>query len=76
MSALEQVKAFAKKELRAGRQISWNVAFATTRPALKHIRAWYAECPAGLSKAEAVEWLARLALEEINAERATKEPTP
>lgn len=62
MTALDRVKEYTDKQLAEGRQISFAAAFATSRPALKHIRYWFPDVPAKLSKAEATEWLAEEAL--------------
>jgi hypothetical protein len=62
MTALDQVKAYAKAERAEGRPLHFDVAVAICRPTLKQIRDWYPDCPAGATKAEAIEWLARRAL--------------
>jgi hypothetical protein len=65
MTALDQVKAYAAAERAAGRPLHFDVAVAISRPALKHILFWYPDCPQGATKAEAIEWLARRALDTI-----------
>jgi len=65
MSNLDHLKAWAKAEIKAGRQIPWNVGFVTSNPTRKQIRHWYDDCPQNLSKADTIEWLVRKAMEEI-----------
>ncbi len=61
---LARAKALAKADLAAGRQITWTLAFVTSRPTLKQMRAWF-DVPANLNKADALEWLAGEALREV-----------
>ena len=63
MTALEQVKAFEKAELAAGRQVHWDIAFAASYGLTKKmIYDWYPDAPGDLKKAELIEWLAQRAL--------------
>jgi hypothetical protein len=41
------------------------VAFATSNPTRRQIREWFDDCPQDVSKAEAIEWLVRKAMKEI-----------
>jgi hypothetical protein len=65
MTALGQVKAYAKVERAEGRPLHFDVAFAISRPTLKQILYWYPDCPQGATKTEAIEWLAQRALDTI-----------
>jgi hypothetical protein len=62
---LKMLKLWAKREIAAGRQISWTVAFATSNPTRTQIREWFDDCPQDKSKADTVEWLVRKAMKEI-----------
>lgn len=70
MTALEQIKAYVKAELAAGKQVHWDAAFAASRPSLAHIREWYKDLPRDLKKADAIEWLARRACESVGIREA------
>jgi hypothetical protein len=65
MTALEQVKAYAKAEREAGSPLHFDVAVAICRPTLKQVLYWYPDCPQGATKAEVIEWLAQRALDTI-----------
>ncbi len=65
MSNLDHLKAYAKAEIKAGRQIPWVVGFATSNPTRAQIRDWFDDCPPNLSKADTVDWLVREAMESL-----------
>jgi hypothetical protein len=73
MTALDQVKAYAKAERAEGRPLHFDVAFAISRPTLKQIQQWF-PVPTHLKKAEALEWLARRALATIRDDEFLRQP--
>lgn len=75
MNNRDHLKTWANREIKAGRQIPWIVAFAISSPNRAQIREWFDECPPGLSKADTVDWLVREAMEVVgrmDAERAAE----
>jgi len=75
VSNRDHLKTWANREIKAGRQIPWIVAFATSAPSRAQIREWFDDCPPGLNKADTVDWLVREAMGVVgrmDAERAAE----